>query len=158
MNKTHKGFTTIEMLIVLAIIIILGGIMAVMNRNAKSSLAANHIIHDFRSLKTAAQSWHNNNRGREHDRSEILSYLNNRTAVSVSETSEGKGKYILHISDDGKSWYIGCDLSDDAKTKGRLSAKAETFNLLGSDMKSLYKNDSQVWVQVHLSGMNRAGI
>ena len=67
--------------------------------------------------------------------------------VKVAEAAEEKGSYILRTTDGGKSWFVGCELND-AKTKGRLTAKAGTLKLLGSDMKSVYNNDTHVWVQV----------
>ena len=148
MNTKHKGFTLIELVILLAIIGVLAAVMALMTNNAASSSRANHIIHDFRNLKTAAVSWHNVNKNSgNHDRKAILNYLNNNSMVRVAEAAEGKGSYILRTNDGGRSWFVGCELND-AKTKGRLTAKANTLKLLGSDMKSVYNNDPQVWVQV----------
>ncbi len=148
MNTKHKGFTLIEILIVSAIIASLAAVMAIMNNNAVSSSRASHIIHDFRNLKSAAMSWHNENRSSgSHDRKAILRYLNSKSMVKVADSAEGRNSYILRITDGGKSWFVGCELND-AKTKGRLTAKANTLKLLGSDMKSVYNNDPQVWVQV----------
>ena len=79
MTTKRKGFTLIELLILFAIIGVLSGVMALMNRNASSSAQANHIIHDFRNLKTAALSWHNDNpKSSNHDRKAILNYLNSK--------------------------------------------------------------------------------
>ena len=148
MNTKHKGFTLIELAILLVIIGIVAVVMAFMNIHSASSSRASHIIHDFRNLKTAAVSWHRDNMSSgNHDRKAILSYLNSKSMVKVAEAAEGKGSYILRTTDGGKSWFVGCELND-AKTKGKLTAKAGTLKLLGSDMKSVYNNDPQVWVQV----------
>ena len=148
MNTKHKGFTLIELVILLAIIGIVAAVMAFMNIHSASSSRASRIIHDFRNLKTAAVSWHRDNKSSDlHDRKSILSYLNNKSMVKVAEAAEEKGSYILRTTDGGKSWFVGCELND-AKTKGKLTAKAGTLKLLGSDMKSVYNNDPQVWVQV----------
>ena len=148
MNNKHKGFTLIELVIVLAIIAILAAVMALVNRNSASSSRANHILHDFRNLKTAVVSWQRDSKSTDlHDRQAILSYLNSKSMVRVAEAAEGTDSYILRTTDGGKSWFVGCELND-AKTRGRLTAKAGTLKLLGSDMKSVYNNDAQVWVQV----------
>ena len=149
MTTKRKGFTLMELLILFVIIGALSGLMALMNKNAVSSAQANHIIHDFRNLKTAAMLWHNDNpKATTHDRKAILKYLNSKSMVEVTDTPAKNGGYILKVSDSGKSWYIGREISNDSGIRSKLTAKATSSKLLGSDMKSLYNNDSQVWVQV----------
>ena len=149
MNTKHKGFTLIEILIVLAIAAILTVVMALMNYNSYYSAQANHIIHDFRSLKTAALLWRKDNiKTDRHDRKAILNYLNSKSMVTLSDNEGDKGGYMLHVTDDGKTWYVGYELSNDSRIKSRLTSKAEAIRLLGNDKKSPYNNDSQVWVQV----------
>ncbi len=153
MTTKRKGFTLMELLILLVIISILSGVMALMNRNAVSSSQANHIIHDFRNLKTAAMLWHNDNtKSATHDRKAILQYLNSKSMVNITDTPAKNGGYILRVSDNGKSWYIGREISNDSGIRSKLTAKANSSKLLGSDMKSAYNNDSQVWVQVFSVG------
>ena len=123
--------------------------MALMNKNASSSAQANHIIHDFRNLKTAAMLWHNDNpKSTTHDRKAILKYLNSKSMVEISDTPQNNGSYILRVADGGKSWYVGRAISNDSRIRSKLSAKATASKLLGSDMKSLYNNDSHIWVQI----------
>ena len=149
MTTTRKGFTLIELLILFAIIGVLSGAMALVNKNASSSAQANHIIHDFRSLKTAAMLWHNDNpKSTTHDRKAILKYLNSKSMVEITDTPAKNGGYILRVSDNGKSWYIGREISNDSRIRSKLTAKAPSSKFLGSDMKSLYNNDSHIWVQV----------
>ena len=149
MTTKRKGFTLMEILILFAIIIALSGLMALMNKNAVSSAQANHIIHDFSNLKTAAMLWHNDNpEAAAHDRKAILDYLNSKSMVEITDTPAKNGGYILKVSDSGKSWYVGREISSDSRIRSKLTAKAPSSKLLGSDMKSLYNNDSQVWVQV----------
>ncbi len=148
-NIQHKGFTLIELLILLVIIAVLSGTMTLMNRDAEASTRAGHIIRDFRSIKTAASLWRNDRQGNlkagSHDRKAILEYLNSRTLVKFTD---GEGGYMLRVTDGGKSWYVGRELSEDSRMRDKLTAKAEDVNLLGSDMKTKYNNDSQVWVRV----------
>ena len=149
MTTKRKGFTLMELLILIAIIGVLSGVMALMNKNASSSAQVNHIIHDFRNLKTAAMLWHNNNpKSTIHDRKAILQYLNSKSMVEITDTPAKNGGYILRVADGGKTWYIGREISNDSGIRSRLTAKATSSKLLGSDMKTLYTNDSQVWVRV----------
>ena len=149
MTTKRKGFTLIEILILFAIIGILSGVMALMNRNAVSSAQANHIIHDFRNLKTAAMLWRNDNpKSTTHDRKAILQYLNSKSMVEITDTPTKNGAYILKVANGGKSWYVGREISNDFGIRSKLTAKANASKLLGSDMKSLYNNDSHIWVQI----------
>lgn len=149
MTTKRKGFTLMELLILFVIIAALSGAMALMNKNASSSAQVNHIIHDFRNLKTAAMLWHNDNpKSTTHDRKAILKYLNSKSMVEITDTPQKNGGYILKVADGGKSWYAGREISDDARIRSKLTAKAPSSRLLGSDMKSLYNNDSHIWVQI----------
>ncbi len=149
MTTTRKGFTLIEILILSAIIGVLSGTMALMNRNAVSSVQANHIIHDFRNLKTAAILWQNDNpKSATHDRKAILQYLNSKSMVEITDTPANNGSYILKVANNGKTWYVGREISNDSRIRSKLTAKATSSKLLGSDMKTTYNNDSQVWVRV----------
>lgn len=148
MNRKHKGFTLIEILIVLVIIAVLGTIMAVVHKDAESSARANHIINNFRNLKTAALLWPDKKDLRINDHREILNYLNTKTSVNFADDTDDNNGYLFHVADGGKSLYIGFELSDDAKIKAKLTAKAYSARLLGNDMKTQYNNDSQVWVHL----------
>ena len=148
MNRKHKGFTLIEILIVLAIIAVLGVIMAVVNRDAESSAQANHIINNFRNLKTAALLWPKKRDATINDRREILNYLNTKTSINFADDTDDSKGYLFHVADGGKTLYIGFELSDDAKIKAKLTAKADSARLLGNDKKTQYNNDSQVWVHL----------
>ena len=155
MHTKRKGFTLIEILILFVIIGVLGTMMFFMNRDADSSAQASRIIINFRNLKTAAQLWQNDNRDNirqgNHNRQEILNYLKERTPLKLAEEMSGQGSYMLRLADDGKSLYIGYELSDNKGIKNKLTARAESAQLLGSDMKSMYNNDSQVWMRVFSS-------
>ena len=149
MTTKRKGFTFMEILILFVIISMLSGVMALVNKNASSSAQANHIIHDFRNLKTAAMLWRNDNpKSGTHDRKAILQYLNSKSMVEITDTPAKNGGYILKVADGGKVWYAGRAISNDFGIRSKLTAKATASKLLGSDMKSLYNNDSHIWVQI----------
>ena len=138
MKTKRKGFTLAEILIVLLIIAVLGTVMNFMDREAEASAKVSTIMNGLRNLKSEVL-FHRNNSA---DNSAIISYLNTRLA--------DKDGYLLHTEDGGKTLYIGYKLSDDIdnRIKAKLTAKAESAKLLGSDKKTKYNNDGQVWLQV----------
>ena len=152
MNTKRNGFIVIEIVIISVITMFIGGVLFLMDRDASSSAQASRIIHNFRNMKTAAVMWHNDNRDSfrrgNNSRQEILNYLKERAPLNIAEVEGEQGSYILRLTDDGKSLYIGYELSDNTGIKNKLTAKAESAQLLGSDMKSVYNNDSQVWMRV----------
>ncbi len=151
MNTKRKGFIVIEIVIISVITVVLGAVIFFMNSDADSSAQASRIINNFRHMKTAAAAWQNDNghiRQGSHNRHEILKYLKSRTPLKLADDSGEQGSYMLRLTDDGKSLYIGYELDDNNGIKRKLTAKAESAELLGSDMKSMYNNDSQVWMQV----------
>ena len=152
MNTKRKGFIVIEIVIISIITVVLGAVIFFMNSDADSSAQASRIISNFRNMKTAAVAWQQDNHGHirqgSHNRHEILKYLKSRTPLKLADDSGEQGSYMLRLTDDGKSLYIGYELDDNNGIKRKLTAKAEAAELLGSDMKSMYNNDSQVWMQV----------
>ena len=152
MNTKRNGFIVIEIVIISVITILIGGVLFLMDRDASSSAQASRIINNFRNLKTAAVMWQNDNRNHAshstHNRHEIMKYLKERTPLKLAEDDSEQGSYMLRLTDDGKSLYIGYELTNNKAIKTKLTAKAESAELLGSDMKSVYNNDSQVWMRV----------
>ncbi len=151
MTSKRKGFIVIEIVIISVIIFAMGAVMFFMNKDAASSAQASIIIRNFRSLKAAAVAWRNDNntsRHGTHNRQEILKYLKSHTPLKLAEDSAEQGSYMLRLTDDGKTLYIGYELTNNKSIKHKLTAKAESAKLLGSDMKTLYNNDPQVWMQV----------
>ena len=123
MTKLRKGFTLVEMVIVLAFSVTLSTAITFMNRNAESSAQASRIVNRLKSARTAA-----------------LMRQNYGAEVRYFE-----GCMIVRTED---GVYAGYELDDNARLREKLTAKAEAANLLGSDMKSPYNNGGQVWVMV----------
>ena len=67
-----------------------------------------------------------------------------------------RGNYILTVMDNGKAFYVGYRLGDNASSKlirKSLTAKARANGLLGKDGKTCYNRDDEVYMLVeNLSG------
>lgn len=141
MNKRiSKGFTLIEIIIILVISGTLGAFITFMNVKAEHSAQAVRIIHSFRNFRNAAKIWENED---AQGNDAIIDYLKSKAPANLTN-----GVCMFQVADDGKSLYVGYNLSDDEALRDKLTAKAQAAELLGSDMKTLYNNDSQVWVKV----------
>ena len=124
MANIRKGFALVEILIIIAFTGALTTALTMSNRNAASSVQASRIISKLRSARTAALL-------KKNEGIEAIRYLNGCVIV---KTEEGV--------------YAGYELSDDARIREKLTAKAEEAKLLGSDMKSPYNNGGQVWIRI----------
>ena len=146
----RKGFTLVELLIVIVVIGILSAMMMLSNTEAVSSAKANNIVSNLRNWKTAALSWYVDNIDRvtpagkvknesgtgENDFAhsgvtmDIAKYLSN-TFEATSDTrfvkdSAGGRYYVDHIEKSGKYvWYIGYEMpTDDKNLQAKLEARA----------------------------------
>ena len=151
-KSMRKGFTLVELLIVIVVIGILSAMMMLSSTEAVSSARAADIISDLRNLKTAALAMYADNidaielgnislpksnkafdgTNKLNDVSEdIFAYLGNEGV---------KGKYSFagtrtnEVGKRGapKDWYVLCKV-DDNKVKDKLKSRASSVGLFGSD-------------------------
>jgi general secretion pathway protein G len=106
LNRKARGFTLVEMLIVIAIIGILsGGLMLTMGAGTDKA-EASRIVSDLNSLKLAAGLYYADNLGGEMTPSvEVL-----KPYMSSPESLAG-GRYEFVSGQDAGQWFVGCDIS-----------------------------------------------
>ena len=143
-NMKRKGFTLVELLIVIVVIGILSAMMMLSSTEAVSSAKASTIVSNLRNLKTAALAWYIDSmdviEGRANDGNGqsftwntgestvaygwVKHYLNNSTATDLDNYSITKDK-------DGK-WFIFLKQAKntDANVKTKLKARAASTGLL----------------------------
>lgn len=135
--KMRKGFTLVELLIVIVIIGVLAAAMLLSTGSATASAKASTIISDLRSMKSAI----------------LLLYadsMDNMPAVNTLITAngaEGLKKYIdnaekykttagYEIAESGGKWFIGYDTdklgSDKGEVREKLADKAVSVGLYKS--------------------------
>lgn len=135
--KIRKGFTLMEMLVVIVTLGILSAVMLLSSFEAVSSADANNIINNMQQIKMATYAWYKENLSRiipdktegykirtkgvdqlckefiRDHKDEILQYLDNKTLLNLrakGESPNNTGDYSLITLKKNKQWYICCNL------------------------------------------------
>ena len=164
MKVTRKGFTLVELLIVIVVIGILSAMMMLSSTEAVSSAKANNIISNLRNMKTATLAWYTDNLDsvvrdangvytitidgqtgktmsdlvKDHS-DEILKYLNNDKSITLqSRTALTAGNYSVVAMVNSSKWYVCYFVnSSETRVKEKLAARAKSIGLLGSTKDAL---------------------
>ena len=139
-SMKRRGFTLVELLIVIVVIGVLSAMMMLSSTEAVSSARASNIVSNLRNLKTAALAWYadhldtaeaaNFNLGDETTvRGQILKYLNNE-----SDTGD-LANYKFVGSNTPESWYVYYNGGDNGAAitltiSQKLEGRAESVGLL----------------------------
>ena len=167
-HAKRKGFTFVELLIAIILIVILSARMLLTSREGSVSALAADILADFENIRTAATAYYV-----EHSR-EILSsqdwsfdnkdakvlfagYLTN-TNVSQSTSGE-KNQYIL-LLDKYKNWYVSCYVSNESVMQ-KLKAQLPNVELCeppqsaSEEAKNLTKKTGNVGICILKRNLNK---
>ena len=146
-KSMRKGFTLVELLIVIVVIGILSAMMMLSSTEAVTSAKAADIISDLRNLKTAALAYYADNLDEveagvdittDAVRKKIVKYMG---AEVPSQYKFTKG---LNINSE---WYVTCDFSDDkvaAKLDSRKTTVGLTDKAVSSDTSTITKYNGGV--------------
>ncbi len=111
-----KGFTLVELLIVLVIIGILGAMMMISSSEAVSSAKATTIISDLRAVKAAALSYYTDHSDKtswnaeDLDQKNLFPYLKKTNDETVDDAAISLNGYKVVINS-WEDWYAQCDLN-----------------------------------------------
>ena len=121
-NIKRKGFTLVELLIVIVVIGILSAMMMMSSTEAVTSAKASNIISNMRNLKTAALAYYVDNLssfdevvGTAIDKEKVFGYLNGEKEVPEFNN--------YNISNDGGVWYITATITGSSSEKERIRSK-----------------------------------
>ena len=159
--SNRKGFTLVELLIVIVVIGVLSAMMMLSSTEAVSSAKAADVISNLRNIKTAVLAWYADNLDRVNGKyqiykkdgtdpqligtftkdkggeAEFLKYLNNDNSIKLTKKeSAADGEYFLSGEDGGKNWYVGYK-TNDTKIKEKLESRASSVGLTGGAQNGL---------------------
>ena len=156
MKIMRKGFSLMEVLIVLAILGILASMMMISGTESIATASANNVITGLRNLAIATMSYYTDNKPEfaadpsspVDKTTEVLKYLN-----SFNESAD----YCVKWNTDGSLWAGYCIKNDDKNLKSRLKGRAEGENLKQNNDDDIppsasnpaaYNNKKYVWLLV----------
>lgn len=113
----HRGFTLVELLIVIVVIGVLSAMMMLSSTEAVSSARAADIISDLRNIKTAVLAWYADN----------MDKFTNNCLIKNGEFGTGKDSPIQEITDSklGLSKYMNGNVAINTKGDGNNIPKGE---------------------------------
>lgn len=146
MNRNRRGFTLMEMLIAITVLVMLSGVMLFSTLDFVTTAEANKVINDMIHLKTAMLMWYKENSSRivydagakqykintkgtiqpfkefigKH-KDEILRYVSSNDIKLRNKESSANdtGDYTFIDTDGGTRWFICCNLGSlNLLTKG----------------------------------------
>ncbi len=166
MRRTQKGFTLVELLIVIVVIGILSAMMMLSSTEAVTSAKVSNIVSNLRNLKTAALALYTDNMDKFSTTTatkptidEVFAYLNGGSDIP------DKGQYNIEcVGAAPYTWFIkyhneavsGKPTADEKKIGEKLKGRAKSLGLLKSakittDNKvdtTLYDGEKDVFLHV----------
>ena len=160
----QKGFTLVELLIVIVVIGVLSAMMMLSSTEAVSSAKAAKVINDLTVLKKAVISWYvdnydkvvkENKNGKDNylvkvgnnsqylgvfakdhgGDKEFMKYLGTSTPVTLTKDNSTKpGEYLL--ATEGNRWFVAYDAGSDMKLREKIAGKAKSLMLYGATKKT----------------------
>ncbi len=143
----RKGFTMVELLVVISIIGVLGATMMLSSRSASTTAKGMNVINNLRILKEAAAMYYLDNIDTAESVTDATT-LNGDTGIlkEYVDNPDSFSGYSFEITTD-KKWYVKYDFSSDPdkdELKKRLKGRAKSSSLLkkANDTYTEYAGDT----------------
>ncbi len=138
LEMKRKGFTLVELLIVIVVIGVLSAMMMLSSTEAVSSAKAADIVSDLRNLKTAALAWYADNldyvEGRVDKTATITGTFTDKKLNAAKEeitkymNNDGLGSYTFGGSAAAGPWFVWLNVTD-TNVFGKLKSRAKSTGL-----------------------------
>ncbi|MBQ7168613.1 MAG: type II secretion system protein [Synergistaceae bacterium] len=152
MKTARKGFTLVELLIVIVVIGILSAMMMLSSNEAVTTARANNVASNLRNLKTAALAYYTDHiTDTEADnfkladkKDDIFGYLSGKTEIP------DKGDYSF-IANNGK-WYVQYEfkttMTGEVKIREKLAGRTKALGLMDDSYAPYAKGKMKVLLRV----------
>ncbi len=173
--SNRKGFTLVELLIVIVVIGVLSAMMMLSSTEAVSSAKASNIISNLRNIKTATLAWYTDNleivkygdntwqiqallcNNTDDARTKLLSYLgSDSSSISLNNGNAGdpikEGGYgVCDNGSDNKrnTWFVGYKFAKgETSIKEKVKSRASSIGLYFCGQTPNKNDDTVVWMKV----------
>ena len=166
--KKYKGFTLIEILIVLVVIGILSSMMVIASNESTTTAKASNIVSNLRNFSMAAMAFYTDHveeystlpeNSPDPLTNEVKKYLHNEGNI----TDGSKYKVVRTVEDNTyQVWWAGYvfDTKDNEREREKLEGRTDSANLKGSanenppadqDGNKYKKDHASVWIKIRSS-------
>ena len=145
MKRTRKGFTLVELLIVIVVIGILSAMMMLSSTEAVTSAEASNIVSNLRNLKTAALALYTD----ELDYADKGKLAFGSVASSTANATGSFDKVIQYMNNsaaadfvnygimsDSDGWWVFRTAINDSRVRSKLAGRAKSVGLKGTSATS----------------------
>ena len=147
MKNSRKGFTLVELLIVIVVIGVLSTMMMLSSTEAVSSAKASNIISNLRNLKTAALAWYADNlstadasgftlKDKADLKTAILKYMTNGDAGTDANSPFKDYSFEGTTSDTWFVKYSGADVTGNSRVVDKLNGRRTAVGINGAASKT----------------------
>ena len=140
-NIKRRGFTLVELLIVIVVIGVLSAMMMLSSTEAVTSARASNIVSNLRNFKTAAMAMYVDNLDEMDVKGELptdangangqlVKYMNKGNSGAKAEDDTTNYTIVKGAADGKVAYYVCCSGVTDTRVQAKLAGRADSVGLL----------------------------